>query len=51
VLVRPFVERLLRDVVLMLELEQEAVGLFAVELEQDVLQFLLLLLCVDIRHE
>ena len=50
-LVRPFVERLLRNVVLLLELEQKAVGLLAVELEQDVLQLLLLLLGVDIRHE
>ena len=50
-LVRPFVERLLRDVVLLLELEQEAIGLLTVELEQDVLQFLLLLLSVDICHE
>ena len=50
-LVRPIVQRLLRDVVLLLELQQQVVRLLAIELEQDVLQLLLFLLRVDIGHQ
>ena len=50
-LVRPIVQRLLGDVVLLLELEQQTVSLLAVELEQNVLQFLLLLLSADVSHQ
>ena len=43
-LVGPFIERILGNAVLLLELQQQAVGLLAVELQQYVLQLLLLIM-------
>lgn len=50
-LVRPIIQCLLCDIVLLWELQQQTVGLLQIELEQTILQFILLLFCVDIRHE
>lgn len=50
-LVRPIIQCLLCVIVLLLELQQQTVGLLPIELEQNILQFILLLFCVDIRHE
>ena len=46
--IRPLVKCLLRDIMFTLELKQETIGFLSIELEENILQFLLLLLGVDI---